>query len=216
MSAFRRTPFESEDEAVKAFLARDVMTKEQFYLLSEERRGTAWTVSKLMSVVTINKCKTKLAGIIADGGTVEMFTEWLEAEAMVWKASYSALVFRMAVFSAYGQARDRVIMDPAIAEEFPWIFYDAINDDRVRPDHFEMDGKVWRRDEFPAEWTPPNGYNCRCEKRAMTDEMAKELGATEGLSSVTVTPDKGFRADQTQIATAVRARLREETGKLGG
>lgn len=50
------------------------------------------------------------------------------------------------------------------ANLFPYLKYMTAGDDRVRPAHAALDGKLFRVDDH--SWTgiyPPNGWNCRCE-----------------------------------------------------
>jgi uncharacterized protein with gpF-like domain len=51
-------------------------------------------------------------------------------------------------------------------------------DERTRPAHAAMNGKIFRFDDpiWQTCW-PPNGYNCRCRVRALTEDdiKAKDL-----------------------------------------
>lgn len=62
----------------------------------------------------------------------------------------------------------------------PWYLYDAVNDSRTRPGHAAMDGFVARYDD-PAwqNWTPPNGYQCRCRRIALTEKQAEWYRAAD-------------------------------------
>ena len=61
------------------------------------------------------------------------------------------------------------------ADRAPWAQYLAIRGARTRPGHAALHGQVFRLDS-PA-WAviaPPNGYNCRCRARYLSD---RELAA---------------------------------------
>lgn len=59
----------------------------------------------------------------------------------------------------------------------PWLMYNAINDERVRDGHLDLDGII-RRVEDPIWQTiaPPNGFNCRCSLIPLSDDDLKEEG----------------------------------------
>lgn len=61
------------------------------------------------------------------------------------------------------------------ADIFPLLQYSTVNDDRVRPDHAEQDGKTYPVDHpFWDTWYPPNGWRCRCLVRQMRDGNVSE------------------------------------------
>jgi uncharacterized protein with gpF-like domain len=54
--------------------------------------------------------------------------------------------------------------------------YSAIDDERTRPTHAAMDGKIFPRNHpIWDTWWPPNGYNCRCTVVAVTNFEAAEV-----------------------------------------
>jgi SPP1 gp7 family putative phage head morphogenesis protein len=62
-------------------------------------------------------------------------------------------------------------------EAIPFLQYETVGDDRVRPAHRELEGVVKEVDDpFWDLYYPPNGWNCRCTVR--------------GLADATVTPDE--------------------------
>lgn len=53
---------------------------------------------------------------------------------------------------------------------YPYWRYETRHDNRVRPEHADLDGKVFRLDDpYSQGLYPPNGWNCRCTAEA-TDE----------------------------------------------
>ncbi len=63
------------------------------------------------------------------------------------------------------------------AEFLPYWQYDAIDDSRTRPSHAALDDLVFRHDD-PIWQThyPPNGFNCRCKVRALTERQVRRRG----------------------------------------
>jgi SPP1 gp7 family putative phage head morphogenesis protein len=65
--------------------------------------------------------------------------------------------------------------------------YTAIIDDRTRPEHEEMDGVVFAKDDPELnKWWPPNGWNCRCQMVSLTDPVESSK-LPRGVE-----PDDGF------------------------
>lgn len=200
-------------EAEKAFASRLGMPANLFNALAEKLRGMAWTIARITEYSVMMRIKDKLAQSIANGETLYDFTKWIEGSGEVWARSYTELVFRMATLGSYSRARWDEITDPDLGDEFGWIMYDAVNDDRTRDEHAEMDGKAWRRDEFPEEWNPPNGFNCRCEIRNLNDDLLRRSGADVQSTAPSVEPDKGFRSNQAADYGAI---LEEELARIRG
>ena len=72
-----------------------------------------------------------------------------------------------------------------------WGFeYVTMRDDRVRPEHEELDG-IRRRvgDPFWDIYWPPNGWNCRCQAVAIYEDV------TQTREPYDVWPDEGFDFD---------------------
>lgn len=62
-------------------------------------------------------------------------------------------------------------------ESRPYLMYSARQDRRTRPAHRAMDGQVFRVDD--PIWNthyPPNGWNCRCRVRALTERQVEARG----------------------------------------
>lgn len=71
--------------------------------------------------------------------------------------------------TAYAASRFRA--QHANAASRPYFQYLSMNDDRVRPSHRAMSGRVYRHDD-PTHY-PPNGFNCRCTVRALTARQVR-------------------------------------------
>lgn len=84
-------------------------------------------------------------------------------------------IYRTNLQTAYMAGRHRQALEQA--GRAPFAQYLAVRDSRTRPAHAAMHGKVFRIDS--PEWSvisPPNGYNCRCRARYMSQEELDERG----------------------------------------
>lgn len=104
---------------------------------------------------------------------------------------------------AYNGAEFIRLQDPALQKVYPGYKYMTRNDSRVRAEHAELHGKIFRADD--KIWLiiyPPNGWNCRCfviqldynefgtlraddenNMTSITDERRKELVNNAGIDS---------------------------------
>lgn len=72
----------------------------------------------------------------------------------------------------------------------PYWQYWAIMDGRTRPSHSAMHGVVYRYDDpFWQHSYPPNGFNCRCQVRAINDTTAGEWGGVQTSQSDSFTQE---------------------------
>lgn len=77
-------------------------------------------------------------------------------------------IYQTNLQSAYMAGRHKEMTD--VADSMPYWQYIAVMDSRTRPTHAAMNGRVFRHDD--AIWGthyPPNGFNCRCRVRALSD-----------------------------------------------
>lgn len=86
-------------------------------------------------------------------------------------------IFRANTQSAYMAGREKAMMENV--DNRPFFQYVAILDRRTRPGHRILHGKVFRFDDpFWDTHTPPNGWRCRCRKRALSEGNLTKRGLT--------------------------------------
>ncbi len=84
-------------------------------------------------------------------------------------------IFRTNLQSAYMAGRYRQMIDN-VADR-PYWQYVAVMDAKTRPAHAAMNGLVFRYDDpFWQHFYPPNGFNCRCTVRALSEANLRERG----------------------------------------
>lgn len=204
------------DAAEQAFRDRLSVPRDAFYGLAEELRQFAWTLSRVAQLSVMRRCQRKLAGLVETGGTLADFRHWLEQSSQVWSRWYSDLVFRMAWNASYSRARYREMTDPEIAEEFEWLLYDGISDARQTDFCKALDGKAWRREDFPEELWVPNHFNERSEVRTANRDLLDRSGFKVVTGDQGTTPAEGFNhnqnADLGGMLDETLANLRRQVG----
>ena len=112
-------------------------------------------------------------------------------------------IYRTNVAAAYEAGRQQVIFNDREDGPFGYVMYSAIMDNRTRPTHKALHGKVMEKSD-PA-WSsisPPNGYNCRCTIVELTqgqiDRYGYKVTKSDGkLSTQVVELPNGKEAQRT-------------------
>jgi SPP1 gp7 family putative phage head morphogenesis protein len=193
-------------EALDAFMARELMTPEQFRLLSDAAKQRAFTATLLASDAIRKRAFEQLTAALQNGSTLREFAASIRsAETSLGitpsDPAYLETVYRTNVQAAYGAGRYRQITSPAVVAARPFVEYRTAGDSRVRASHRALDRKVFRQDDpsWP-QFAPPNGFNCRCSvvvRRARDVDESKVVSA----ASLSVRPDAGFDAAPTVMLT---------------
>lgn len=167
----------------------------------QAEHAKAFTVAHCAKLDVLQDIRAAVDRALADGDSYGQFREklvpilqekgwWGELEGIhpesglpeVYQAgSFSRLetIFRTNLSVAYATGQYRQDMDQI--DVTPYWQYDAVADDRTRPEHRELDGQVFRADD-PIWDTiyPPNGWNCRCSVIPLTDSQAEGHSISSG------------------------------------
>ena len=96
-------------------------------------------------------------------------------------------IFRTNIQTAYNSGRYK--QQKELADTFPYLQYNAVNDRRTRPTHAAMDGRIFPINHpFWDTWYPPNGYRCRCSTLSLTEGQIKRRNLTVETEDPTDSP----------------------------
>lgn len=111
-------------------------------------------------------------------------------------------IYRVNMQSAYSAARYQRMRDNV--DNRPYWQYSAVGDERTRPAHLALSGKIYRYDDpFWTTFYPPNGFNCRCSVIALAERDLKRRGmdkpddSSEFLVEVERPADKAGNREKT-------------------
>lgn len=196
--AFTRLSF---DEAIQFFLAKKLLTPEQFLALSDAHRTAAFSATRLATDELRQRAYDALLRALQSGSTLDEFVARLrsdESELGITASSsgYLETVFRTNTQSAYGAGRLQQIQSEAVRSARPYVQYRTAGDNRVRPSHAALDRVIFRQDD--PDWprfAPPSGFNCRCAVVTLRESQVdkSKLRASSEIGA-DAQPDPGFNA----------------------
>lgn len=186
------------EEAVRFVEAKGYRITWNWWEARDEAHAKALTVAKATRVDILQDIQSALARNLATGEAesdfIKRLTPVLQAKGwwgrqvvvdpegnaqMVRLGSPSRLatIYRTNAQSAYMAGRYKAMA--AATDSHPWWQYVAILDGRTRPRHRALNGKVFHaRDAIWRHIWPPNGHNCRCRVRPLSQADLER----EGLS----------------------------------
>lgn len=186
-------------QAIEFFRAKGLQPSFDWRDMLREEHDASFTVAKMMDLDLLRDMRDAVDSAIADGISFRDFRGQIEQTLMDrgwWgrgimtdpltgeeRAVQLGSVRRLEVIyetnlrTSYAAGHWQQISDQA--EEAPYLMYDAVDDGRVRPEHAQWSGRVFRVDDpFWDEWYPPNGWGCRCSVIQLTDADLRAMGLT--------------------------------------
>lgn len=175
------------EAAVDSLMKRQVVTASDLAALDAQAQAAAYTVSRVHSVETLAAVRETVVRHVEKGGTLRQFqAEMADTLGRVLSPSQIEAEYRTQTGQAYGAGQRRVLENPIVGGEFPYVMWSATHDSRVRPDHLAMEkhgqngSAVYRSDDplWRTHW-PPAAWNCRCIAVPLSLEDAARHGSNE-------------------------------------
>lgn len=189
-------------EAIAYFRAKGQYIGWNWYDTSVDVHARSFTVAKAARVDVLTTIQGEVERAIAQGVSQQEFIDtlaprlkklgWWGKQVIVDSAGNAetvqlgsprrlALIYNVNTRVAYNVGRYAQLMNST--DTHPFWQYVAVMDSRTRPSHAALNGLVFRYDDpFWKTHYPPNGWNCRCRVRALSQERMNALGlkATQG------------------------------------
>jgi len=197
--AVKPLPFE---EAIRFFRDKVVLTPDKFNSLTAEAKAKAFSVSGVSKMNVLEDLFTEAERGLSEGTSFGEFKKGVKGvmEKRGWEgaAPYRLdTIFRNNIQTAYQAGHYRQQME--VAEDLPYWEYVAVMDSRTRPVHRMMNGKIFKHDDpFWKSSYPPNGFNCRCTVRALTEGQVKREELTVGKNGTGIS-DKGWDVNPGEV-----------------
>lgn len=179
-------------------------------------------VAYLTSVAQVDTVRNSLVSALESGTSFKDWKKGLERDDVL--LPHATTVWRTNVFNAFNDGRYRGYLEDK--GDFPWLIYEAVDDDRTRPNHAANDGLAMPLDDERWEGRiPALGYNCRCLIINLTEDEARARGRVFDPSpdgepdspewgsspfSGRTRPSPVFKADPADVPAEIRAQVRAE------
>lgn len=189
-------------EAVAYFRAKGQHIGWNWYDTAVDVHARSFTVAKAARVDVLTTIQNEVERAISQGVSQQEFIDtlaprlkklgWWGKQIIVDSAGNAetvqlgsprrlALIYNVNTRVAYNVGRYAQLMNST--DTHPFWQYVAVMDSRTRPSHAALNGLVFRYDDpFWKTHYPPNGWNCRCRVRALSQARMDALGlkATQG------------------------------------
>lgn len=170
---------------------RVAVSKYYFDKLPKDIQSLAFTVSNLETLRQIQMVQRSLENAIEKG---ESFSSWkANLDTDVLRSLSNArleTVYRTNTSTVYNQSTR---FNASTSGVTPYLMYDAVGDERTRPEHLKLDGTVKRADSnFWDTYLPPIGFGCRCGVINMSKEDAEAQGISSRSTSSFPEPEDTF------------------------
>jgi len=160
------------DTMIEDYLARGVISKSEYDLLSEEMKRKAFALSGVEAETTLKSIKDKIQEVLAGNLSNLDFESAVEsifdtAGLTIRSASRLETILRTNLQTTYGEGRFKVF-DELDADEFPALQIVSIMDSRVRASHAALNGFTrYKTDPIWGKLRTPFSFNCRCAIKAI-------------------------------------------------
>lgn len=167
-------------EALAYALTRDYILGDEYYneITPIQRKRTV-SIAGLAQIEQVKHVMDEVHKTLDNGETFADFVKRVEKGTFNPNLPLHRYdnIFRTNIQSAYNHGKWQ--QQQRTKAYRPYLRYDAINDNRTRPAHHEMDETVRHIDDkFWLTHTPPCGYRCRCTTRSLTAKQAEKYGIT--------------------------------------
>lgn len=175
-------------EAISYFRQKGYAISWNWQETLQEAHSRAFTVAKMADMDMLKTVRTALDEALSQGKTERWFINnltpvlqkagWWGDKLAVGEDGQAQrirlgsperlrLIFRQNIQTAYNAGRFEEMVANNAGR--PYWQYVAVMDSKTRPSHAALDGQVYRWDDaFWSSHYPPNGWNCRCRVRALS------------------------------------------------
>lgn len=178
------------EKAIEYFQSKGYQITWNWYEMLNEAHAKAFTVAKAMNLDILQDIRGMVQKALDEGITSDTFVKELEPtlktkgwwgkvmgedgkEVQLGSPYRLKNIYRNNLQSAYMSGRYQAFMENA--DDRPYWEYVAVLDNRTRPTHAQLHGKVFRYDDpFWDSFYPPIDWGCRCRVRALDDANVKE------------------------------------------
>ncbi len=171
------------DRAADYLAAKGFRLSGPYWEMDGPQHSHLFTVANLAKMDVLTDIRSAVQKALDEGLTEKWFADQLVdvLKAKGWWGGRDGSLRRLHTIyatnlqTALMAGRHRQAMEQK--DRAPWAQYMAIRDHRSRPAHAALHGQVFRIDsEAYSVVAVPNGYNCRCQMRYLSDRELEKRG----------------------------------------
>ena len=187
--SFIEVEFPAAKASARSLVSKKVYTPKEFKALNNASRARAFTAAGEITDEARTRLRDRLGEMAEQGADRKAFVA--EMDALPLSEPHLEQIFRNNIRTAFSEGQEEVLDQPGVGEAFVYRRYDAIRDDRVRPEHlaletsgiqgtniYHKDDPVWKA------FRPPWDFNCRCDWTAISIRQAAAKGIKSAQESV--------------------------------
>jgi SPP1 gp7 family putative phage head morphogenesis protein len=224
----------SPEKAIEYFRAKGYKISWNWEEVWREAQAKAFTVAKVTQLDVLQDIRNAVDQALTEGQTFRQFQKELQPilQRKGWWGKAFAVgpdgvaervqfgspwrlktIYRTNMQTAFAAGRHKTLA--ANVKARPWWQYIAVMDARTRPQHGKLHARVYRHDDpFWDHFDPPNGFNCRCRKRALTDRDLKRKKLKPETAAGKLTPvDKLLSKRTGEVRPVTGIKLTDAAGR---
>lgn len=194
---------------------------EGWYDVWQESHAKAFTVARVTKMDVLEDIRSMVKKSMDEGMTFQEFKKELEPKLKAkgwWGKVYDEesdkqvqlgsprrlkTIYNTNLSTSYMAGRYKAMKENS--GDRPYWMYDAKNDNKTRPAHKALDGKVFRYDDpFWNTHYPPNGWHCRCNVVAVNEDEIQER-------NLSVESSKGKLTEESRLVSKTTGEMQPVT-----
>lgn len=161
-------------KAIEYWQSKSIVSASEFETLSDIEKLRAFTASNIEQIRELQKIYDVIDESISKGISLKKAKENILSQVPISEMQ-AETILRTNIFSAYSAGRYSDVQ--ASKKTRPYLRYSAVEDERTRPSHLAIHGKIYPVDDpFWSVNFPPNGYNCRCDVISLSERQVQKSG----------------------------------------
>lgn len=161
-------------KAIEYWQSKSILSASEFDTLSDIEKLRAFTASNIEQIRELQKIYDVIDESISKGISLKKAKENILSQVPISEMQ-AETILRTNIFSAYSAGRYSDVQ--ASKKTRPYLRYSAVEDERTRPSHLAIHGKIYPVDDpFWSVNFPPNGYNCRCDIISLSERQVQKSG----------------------------------------
>lgn len=176
--ASKRWRFPWIQDAIDFLVGKRVVTASEFSKMVVADRRHVFSAPAIDDTNVLRNLQKKLGKALEEGASLATFRKQIAGETALTRSQTETL-YRTETKRGYVAGFDKAMRAPLVAEEFPAVLYSATPDQRVRDEHWDLDGYVILKRDTKAYKVFRNAaddYNCRCSLTPLSLDEAEERG----------------------------------------